>query len=802
MVGIVVVSHSPRLAQAAVDLALEMVPDAAPRVAIAAGTGDGQTGTDAVRVSEAIARVGSPQGVLVFMDLGSAVLSAEMALDFVTDPAVPVRLTSAPFVEGLLAAVVRASGGASLDEVEREARGALFAKQSQLGESDGAPALTGASVIDGEQSTVELELVNRDGMHARPAATLVSALTGLDAIVTVQRVGGSAKAVELSGPTALLAIGGRQGDRLRFGASGPDAAAVLSRITELVEAGFGESLEPAPDLPTSPVARHSAGPIGVSPGRAVGAVVLMPAPLEEPPAIQALAAGARTDESSRIAPAAADVAAELLRRADSAPSATRDILAATAALATDAGVLDQARQSVLHDGATAERAVWDAFGRHAAALTAHGGRAAERAADLGDVRDRLVARLRGLPAPGVPQRSEPYVLVARDLAPADTAVLDPALCRAIVTEEGGPTSHTAILARSLGIPAVVAAHDAWSHPAGAVLLVDGSTGELVWDPDAATIEAVASAPPTPSFSGSGATADGRPVPLLANVGTAEGAREAAAAGAEGVGLFRTEFLFLDREQAPSIDEQVAAYRAVFAAFPGRKVIARTLDAGADKPLPFVTSAHEPNPALGIRGYRTSWRRPEVLADQLTALARAADQERAQVSVMAPMISTVDEAADFVAQCRTHGIESAGVMIETPAAALSALQLLEVVDFVSLGTNDLAQYTMAADRLVGDLAALNDPWQPAVLRLIELVGQAGLSTGRPVGVCGEAAADPLLAVVLVGAGVTSLSMTARALDAVGDRLGRVTIGQAREAATVAIGSRTPAEARAAATAVLG
>lgn len=238
------------------------------------------------------------------------------------------------------------------------------------------------------------------------------------------------------------------------------------------------------------------------------------------------------------------------------------------------------------------------------------------------------------------------------------------------------------------------------------------------------------------------------------------------------------------------------------AFPGRKVVVRTLDAGSDKPLPFANDDDEENPALGVRGLRLSRRRPALLDDQLRALARAADAESAEVEVMAPMVATVDEAADFAARCRAAGLDRAGIMIETPAAALLAAELFEVVDFVSLGTNDLAQYTLAADRLSSALADLNDPWQPAVLRLIGTVGAAGRAAGKPVGICGEAAGDPALAPVLVGLGATSLSMTPRALGRVAAALDAADPDECRRAAEDASGAATAAEARSAAALVLG
>ena len=264
-----------------------------------------------------------------------------------------------------------------------------------------------------------------------------------------------------------------------------------------------------------------------------------------------------------------------------------------------------------------------------------------------------------------------------------------------------------------------------------------------------------------------------------------------------MGLLRTEFCFLGRELEPSLEEQVAAYRGVFDAFGGKKVVVRTLDAGADKPLPFLTDASEPNPALGVRGYRTDWTSPGVLARQLAAIAAAAQGSDAQVWVMAPMIATAEEAAHFAAMCATAGLETPGVMVEIPSAALTAEAIFGEVEFVSLGTNDLSQYTMAADRQLGPLAGLNNPWQPAVLMLIAatVAGSMAQGGGKPVGVCGEAAADPALAVVLVGLGVSTLSMTPRALAAVGAVLGSVTLAQAQDLAKTALAAPSAAEGKA-------
>jgi len=309
-------------------------------------------------------------------------------------------------------------------------------------------------------------------------------------------------------------------------------------------------------------------------------------------------------------------------------------------------------------------------------------------------------------------------LVAHDLAPADTVTLSPERVLALVTVKGGPTSHTAILARSLGLPAVVACAGAGSLHDGEFVEVDGSTGlvraGIGPQEAAATNEGERQRRATRAASrGPGRTADGHAVALLCNIGDAAGAAGVAKVDAEGVGLFRTEFLYLDRQDAPPVDEQVALYMGVLGAMAGRKIVVRTLDAGADKPLPFLNQEGEPNPALGVRGLRTARRSPDVLTDQLAALALAQQATGAVVWVMAPMVATAAETKWFTDLAHSHGLPIAGAMIEIPAAALRAADLLEHADFLSIGTNDLSQYTLAADRMAGDLADLLDPWQPAL-----------------------------------------------------------------------------------------
>jgi phosphotransferase system enzyme I (PtsI) len=288
------------------------------------------------------------------------------------------------------------------------------------------------------------------------------------------------------------------------------------------------------------------------------------------------------------------------------------------------------------------------------------------------------------------------------------------------------------------------------------------------------------------------------VPLLANLGSVDGAEAALAKGAEGVGLFRTEFLFLDADKAPTVAEQREKYTQLLTTFAGKKVVVRALDAGADKPLSFLNDEPEENPALGLRGLRALRANETILRDQLTALAEADAATDADLWVMAPMVSTVEETRYFTTIARELGLKTAGVMVEVPAAALLADRILADADFASIGTNDLTQYTLAADRLLGSVAAFQDPWHPAVLRLVGEVGKAGSALGKPVGICGEAAADPMLAVVLVGLGATTLSMSPAALADVRAELTRFTLEQAKEFADIALSANSAVEARLAVT----
>ena len=579
--------------------------------------------------------------------------------------------------------------------------------------------------------------------------------------------------------------------------------------------------------------------IGVSSGVAYGCARLM----HESPGVDEGEPACVDPQSDmmRVRAAMAAVASSLRERSlQAADDTTRAMLAASAQLAEDRG-LDKAIMKRLSSGDGVTHAVANAVDGYIERFSKAGGMMAERITDLNDIRSRLIAELRGLPAAG-PQRDAvsdavsdavcdavhdiPVILVARDLSPADAAALDPAAVYGLVLEEGGTTGHTAILAAERGIPAVVRAHGVLEAAVvDSRIVLDGGTGEVIVNPDAADWDraveraarrrallhggaacvggagdaaadaaAAASADPVSAM-----TADGCRILLNANVGTLAEAEEAARAGVDGIGLLRSEFLFLNRSQTPTEAEQTEAYTRAVHAFDGRPVVVRTFDAGADKPLAFARSdggeaSAMTNPALGVRGIRLGMRREDLLDTQLAALADAYRASGNCLKVMAPMVATVQETQWFVDKAHAAGLPYAGIMIETPAAAVQSASLLAVADFASIGTNDLAQYTMAADRLDGSLSDLLDPWQPAMLRMMRMAVEGGLVAGKPVSVCGEAAGDPLLALVFAGFGIRSLSMAWRKAAAVRSALRLHSLADCQRMAQAALNARSATEAR--------
>jgi phosphoenolpyruvate-protein phosphotransferase len=481
-----------------------------------------------------------------------------------------------------------------------------------------------------------------------------------------------------------------------------------------------------------------------------------------------------------------------------------EIFEAHAEFAADPELLRLTEEAVGR-GASAERAVVDAFDSFRDLLAASASEyLAARAADLDDVRDRVVKILIGLSTSG-DRPGRRSMIVAHELTPSQTASIPADLIAGIVTETGSPTSHAAILARALGVPAVVACEGLIAVTRADVdVAIDGRTGEVIVDPDPSDREAIADRHEQEERRREtlgalrdepGRTADGHHVELAANIGSIDHIPAAVEAGGEGSGLVRTEFLFLGRVVAPTVEEQTKVYAEILRGFPGHRVVFRTLDAGADKPLPFVEREPEENPALGLRGIRLSLRRPNLFREQLRALVRAqaevAGEEAGRLAIMFPLVASATEleVARDILRTVAVGVDpgeiEVGVMIEVPSAALGAARLARHADFLSIGTNDLIQYLFAVDRLNGAVADIGDVLEPDVLHLIRSVVEAAHANDAWVGVCGEAAGDPTVAGALVGLGVDELSMTKVAIPEVKDALRRLKLEECREAVLHAI-----------------
>jgi len=535
--------------------------------------------------------------------------------------------------------------------------------------------------------------------------------------------------------------------------------------------------------------------------------------------------GADLTLPDRPDPTAVDADAELSRFAAARDEARAEIRAARDRAAErvgeeEAAVFDAHEQflddpelvgdieDAIGEGAPAEHAVHDRFAAAIEQFEGLEGPMAERADDLRDVRDRLLRVL--LDADSLVDLGDlpaGTVLLAERLTPSDTAELDPDAVAGIATVTGGRTAHAAIIARSLSIPAVVGVGEPLREVSdGADLLVDGEAGRIVVDPDAET-RAAAAGDAASAVPERVATADGRPIEVAANVGSEAELAPAADRGADGIGLFRTEFLFLDREAPPTEDEQYETVTDALSAFPDDRVVVRTLDVGGDKRVPYLDLPSETNPFLGRRGIRLSLdEHRDLFETQLRALLRAAASEGGEgLAVMFPLVSRVEEveaaaaavesvAADLAAEGVDHAVPELGAMIETPAAALLADALAERLDFLSIGTNDLTQYVMAADRENDGVAAYGDPLHPAVLRAIDRTVSAAAGTDAWVGMCGEMAGDPTLTELLVGLGLDELSMSAVTVPAVKERVREVDSAEARDLADEALACETRAEVR--------
>jgi phosphocarrier protein FPr len=777
-VGLVVVSHSRALAQAAVALASEMLHRRPLRIEVAAGLDDTTFGTDAVSIMEAIERADGPDGVVVLMDLGSAVLSAELALDLLRDPSTRDRVTlsSAPIVEGLIVAAVAAAGGASRAEVAAEARDALMGKSAHLATpaGDAAPG-TGDPTADEVVGVFSIE--NAHGLHARPAARLVSEVRALDASVRLRNLTTGVGPVAAGSLSRVATLAALRGHEVEVRASGPQAQEAVEHLLTLARRRFDETVDDLDMTPTPAIATRRSGPLPASPGIAIGPVrrlTAVPGAAEQP------AVGEPADEWRRIVEAVAIVRREIehvrVLTARDVGAEHASIFDAHLSLLSDAEMLADVKARI-GAGATAQTA-WTGCLAEVEREWSNlpDPYLKERAADVNAVAEQVSRALTGEVAR---QMIAAGILVARDLTPAETAGLDLDLVTGVILAEGSPTSHAAILARARDIPVVVAAGpEVLTVPEGSTVLIDGGTGvlhvapapDLLAEYERRAGEAAEKRVRQLALAEEPARSrDGAHFVVAANVGSVADARMALEAGADGAGLVRTEFLFLDRSNAPDMEEQQGEYDAIARAMRGRPITLRTLDVGGDKPLSYMPMPQEANPFLGQRGIRLSLDHRDLLRDQMSAICHTA--RHSPTRIMVPMVSTAAEmieARQVLAEAAgPSGLPSGlqvGTMIEVPAAALKIETILPHVDFVSIGTNDLTQYTLAAERGNNAVAGLSDPLDPGVLRLIDHVCRA--ARGRiDVAVCGEAASDELAIPVLAGLGVRELSVSPPAVPRV-------------------------------------
>lgn len=649
------------------------------------------------------------------------------------------------------------------------------------------------------------------GLHARPAARIAACAKGFDARVSLYLGTRQADATSLVG---MMGLGVGDGDELRLIASGAQAAQVLDALEALIAAGLEEDLVATPPAPVAP-APNTAPELGedgelilsgvtASPGLVMGqAVRLRQAEIAVPRDGRGV-----TVETTSLHAALETVRAGLARAASSGPAQSRAVMAAHLAFLDDPALVAAAEQAIA-EGRGAGFA-WRQATRAAADLFRAMGdpRMAERADDLLDLERQVLVELTGAAPAAPPALGAGSVIVADDLLPSQLMALEAAKVAGLCTARGGPTSHVAILAAAMGVPALVAVGQGLDRVQdGALVVLDADGRRLVAHPSAARQAAAQSAAAALARRRADAraqaldvchTADGVRIEVFANLGDAAEAAPAVQGGAEGCGLLRTEFLFLERETAPTEDEQLVQYQAIADALDGRPLIIRTLDAGGDKPLPYLPMPHEDNPALGLRGVRSGLHRPDILLTQLRAICRV--RSKGTVAVMLPMIAAVAEVRQVRALLDVAAADTGrptpllGVMIETPAAAMTVDRLAPAIDFISIGTNDLTQYALAMDRQNPALAAQLDSLHPAVLRLIAQAAE-GAAPLKWIGVCGGLAADPLATPILIGLGVRELSATPSMVAEIKATVRTLTLADCSRLAADALGQDGPDAVRA-------
>ena len=807
MVGIVIVSHSAKLAAGAVELARST---AGPDVKIAAAGGldmpDSPLGTDAVFVLRAIEEVYSDEGVLVLMDMGSAILSAELAVDLLSpERRAKVALCAAPIVEGAVTAALQARLGQTLAEIADEARRALDAKRAQLTETGAFPDASAIRLLpDRTECETCLPVHNPHGLHARPAARLLQTAAQFQAQICLSNLTTGRGPVGAKSINDLMMLNVLQGHRLHVCASGPQAREALEALQSLAAMNFGDGDGAVGTTAAEPKAAETAATQGIRKPARISIAGAGKEHLRGIPVSRGIAIGparllraARPDiprDQARDPQREWELLAEALDKTRQEIECERKHLSSRAD--RDAAGLFDAHLLLLQDNSlrtSARRAIFDSG--HNGALAWHltvEQTAAEyaslgseylrtRSADVREVGGRVLLNLLGHAVSG-DNLNRPGILIATDIGLGEIAHIDPKVVLGICTGRGGATSHTAILLGNLGIPAVMGLGDRLSTIGeGVMVIIDGEKGTVIAKPSSEVLddyqgrlEALHAARDQARRESLDLafTRDGKWVEVVANIGSTAEAKAATANGAEGVGLYRTEFLFLARQIPPGEDEQFSAYRDAALALEKRPLIIRTLDIGGDKFLPYLKLEAEANPFLGVRGLRLSLQHRDLFKTQLRAILRTA--AGFPVRIMFPMVTTPAEWREAIAllsearsEVEDRGVSlppriETGMMVEVPGAALQAEQFSQLVDFFSIGSNDLTQYTLAAERGNAALATLADGLHPAVLRLIQYIVEAAHRHGKWVGICGEMAGDAAAVPLLVGLGVDELSMNSSAI----------------------------------------
>jgi phosphoenolpyruvate-protein phosphotransferase/dihydroxyacetone kinase phosphotransfer subunit len=814
VIGIVIVSHSAKLAEGVVELARNM---GGAEVSIQAAGGmsmdEATLGTDPIRILKAIEQVYSDDGVIVLMDLGSAILSSEMALEMLPEEKrSKIFLCEAPLVEGGIAAAVQARIGSSIEQVIAEARNGLTPKSTHLNTVSPEANPSQATLSQENRLVLQLTVKNSLGLHARPAArfvqtagkfphenVLVSNLTTKNGPVNAKSING------------VITLGVRQGHQIEVTASGPNARAALDAIQALAQENFGDQevfSAPKSIQPAAMIHQDASCLKGIpaSNGIAIGAAVLYRPATPEIPQHQI---ENPTQEWERLLESLTQTRDEIEADHKSAANRTNGntaaIFEAHRMFLEDEALLSPAREMIFNEKHNAARAWQSAVDKVSASLrNLEDSYLQTRSKDVEDVGRQVLRHLLGVNhAPLITDK--PGILVAADLTPAETSHFEPGTVLGICTAFGGPTSHTAILARELGIPAVVGLGEKILTLQDAQqIILDGEHGQVFITPEPELIDRYSSEADAIQRAKNKAqleraapaiTRDGKAIEIAANIGSVTGAQKAVELGAEGVGLFRTEFLFLSRTSAPDEEEQVQAYRLTAQALNGRPLIIRTLDAGGDKSIPYLNLESETNPFLGWRAIRLCLSQPELFKTQLRAILRVASNF--PVKIMFPMIATLEElrraktllaeaGQDLAARGETYAEKvETGIMVEIPSVAAMAEQFAREVDFFSIGTNDLTQYTFAVDRTNPLVASIADACHPAVLRQIRGVAEAAHSNGIWVGVCGELAGDPDAIPILLGLGVDELSMSAPSIATVKEVVRRWDVSQAKNLAEQAL-----------------